>query len=106
MTCPCQAKPDSTNNETKPDRYVSFIGLDCDIKAARLIARIYKHIDDPSHNDVFWEYFKKKAAGSGGSRPDDLLLIHSHLNEIRELFEQKADAEGMSLLDNIEQECC
>ena len=106
MTCPCKSKPDHADNHAKPDRYVSFVGLDCDAKAARLVARIYSHINDPCQSDQFWEYFKKKMAGALGPRPDDLLLIHSHLNEIRELFEQRADTEGSELLDQIEKECC
>ncbi|MBS1186663.1 MAG: hypothetical protein H6R04_681 [Burkholderiaceae bacterium] len=108
MNCPCKHKPehaDRASSETKPDRYVSFIGLDCDAKADRLVKRIFSQIET---HDVppFWTYFKKKAAGELGPRPDALLLIHSHLNDIRELFELLDDAEGVSLLERIEQECC
>jgi hypothetical protein len=107
MNCPCQNKPAvDPADEAKPDRYVSFIGLDCDAKAARLMARLRHTIDDPRHSNVFWEYFKKKAAGGSGPRPDDLFLIHSNLNQIRELFEQHADADALALLDHIEEVCC
>jgi len=107
MSCACQNPfKDEQNSETKPDRYISFIGLDCDLKAAGLMAHIRRYIDDPQHSNAFWEYFKKKAAGGSGPRPDDLFLIHSNLNQIRELFEQKQDKEALSLLDSIEEECC
>ena len=106
MTCPCKPQAPQPNAETKPDRYVSFIGLDCDAKAARLVERIFSRINEPGVDDPFWTYFKKKMAGALGPRPDNLLLIHSHLNEIRELFEQVNDAEGGKLLDQLEQECC
>jgi N(2)-fixation sustaining protein CowN len=106
MTCSCKQKNKQPDAAVKLDRYVSFIGLDCDAKATRLVELIHAHIDKSKYNAPFWEYFKKKAAGSFGPRPDNLLLIHSHLNEIRELFEQIADTEGMNLLDQLEQECC
>lgn len=107
MSCACQSPfKDEQNNQAKPDRYISFIGLDCDLKAAGLMALIRRYIDDPQHSNAFWEYFKKKAAGDSGPRQDDLFLIHSNLNQIRELFEQKQDQEALSLLDIIEEECC
>ena len=105
MKCSCTNAPDNAA-EAVPDRYISFIGLDCDAKAAQLMALIRRHIDDPAGSNVFWEYFKKKAAGGSGPRPDDLFLVHCHLNQIRELFEEREDAEGLALLDRIEQECC
>lgn len=106
MSCPCQNKPADAGNPSKPDRYVSFIGLDCDAKASHLMQRVRNYIDDARYSNAFWEYFKKKAEGGSGPRPDDLFLIHCNLNQIRELFEQQADAEALTLLDNIEQECC
>lgn len=107
MSCACQNPfQDDPDKQARPDRYVSFIGLDCDIKAAGLMALIRRYIDDPQHSNAFWEYFKKKAAGGSGPRPDDLFLIHSNLNQIRELFEQKNDSEALKLLDSIEEECC
>ncbi|WP_228273690.1 N(2)-fixation sustaining protein CowN [Rhodocyclus tenuis] len=107
MTCPCRNKPaEEAVTDAKRDRYVSFIGLECDAKAATLMQRIRDYIDDPQHSNVFWEYFKKKAAGGSGPRPDPLFLIHSNLNQIRELFEDKGDEDALRLLDNIEEECC
>ncbi|MDO6387193.1 MULTISPECIES: N(2)-fixation sustaining protein CowN [Uliginosibacterium] len=108
MSCPCQNPPaaEAGKKETKPERYVSFVGLDCDAKAAELMRHIRRYIDDPAHSNAFWEYFKKKAEGGSGPRPDDLFLVHSNLNQIRELFEDKADPEALALLDRIEQECC
>lgn len=107
MTCPCRNQAaDQAELETRPDRYISFIGLDCDARAGELMQRLRSYIDDPQHSNPFWEYFKIKAAGGSGPRPDDLFLIHSNLNDIRDLFEGKADEEALRLLDIIEQECC
>ena len=89
-----------------PDRYVSFKEIDCDGNARAVMAMIRKHIDDPARSNAFWEYFKTKAAGGSGPRPDELFLIHSNLNQIRELFEQYNDEQALKLLDKIEIECC
>jgi hypothetical protein len=89
-----------------PDRYVSFKEIDCDGNARAVMAMIRKHIDDPARSNAFWEYFKTKAAGGSGPRPDELFLIHSNLNQIRELFETWEDTEALAALDLLEVECC
>jgi len=101
--CPCQS---AAKTEEKPDRYISFVGLDCDAKAHEIMACTRRYIDDPQHTNAFWEYFKKKAEGGSGAKPDDLFLVHSNLNQIRELFEAHEDAMALALLDRIEEECC
>lgn len=98
MPCPCQTP--------RTDRYISFVGLECDAKAREVMRHVRRYIDDPRHTDAFWEYFKKKAAGGSGPRPDDLFLIHSNLNQMRELFERHGDETALALFDRIEQECC
>ncbi len=52
------------------NRYVSFKGIDCEGNALRLAI--------PGHSNAFWEYFSKERQGNG---PDDLFLIHSHVNQ-------------------------
>lgn len=112
MTCSCKfTKPvDGVASDTPsaplPDRYVSFLGLDCDAKARRLMDYIRRHIDEPGRSNAFWDYFKKKAVGGSGPRPDELFLVHSNLNQIRELLEERGDDEALALLDRIEEECC
>ncbi len=88
------------------DRYVSFKEIDCDGNARLLMEMIRRHIDDPARTNAFWEYFKKKAEGGSGPKPDELFLIHSNLNQIRELFESWDDEQALQLLDQIEMECC
>ena len=41
-----------------------------------------------------------------GPPPDDLFMVHCHLNQIREFFEERADAEALALLSQLEEECC
>lgn len=90
----------------KADRYISFDGIDCDGNARRLMAMLDRQLALPGRSNVFWEYFAKKRAGGSGSRPDDLFLIHSNINQFREFFEHWQDAEALSLLLQIEEECC
>lgn len=86
----------------KADRYVSFENIDCTGNARRLMA----YLDQPGRSNAFWEYFAKKRAGGSGSKPDDLFLIHSNLNQFREFFEHWADDDALALLQQIEEECC
>lgn len=88
------------------DRYISFDGIDCDGNASRVMTCILHHVAIPERNTVFWDYFMKKRAGGSGPRPDDLFLIHSNINQVRELFETWQDQEAMALLAQLEEECC
>ncbi|WP_024872698.1 N(2)-fixation sustaining protein CowN [Tolumonas lignilytica] len=103
---PCSCKQKKKTPSTTPDRYVTFDDIDCDGNARQLMTLIRKHIDDPNKTNKFWEYFKQKAEGGSGPKPDDLFLIHSNLNQIRELFELYEDDIALALLDVVEIECC
>lgn len=88
------------------DRYVTFEGIDCDGNARRLMEHIERHLEIPERNNAFWEYFMNKRNGGSGPKPDDLFLIHSNINQLRELFDTSGDAEAMALLVQVEEECC
>jgi hypothetical protein len=96
----------------KPDRYVSFVGIEGDKNSRELMAMLRRHIDDPHKTNRFWELFKGKLErvgqpdGNGGRCLDDLFLIHSYINNIRELFEQYDDQPALALLEQIEAESC
>ena len=93
-------------NCKKSDRYVSFKDIDCDGNARRVMSFIDHHLDTPGRSTPFWEYFQRKRAGGSGPRPDDLFLIHCHINHVRELFETWSDRDALQLLDLLEEECC
>ena len=97
---------ESCGCKSKTDRYVSFAGIDCNGKAARVMACIDRHLALPERNNVFWEYFQQKRSGVKGPKYDDLYLVHSNINQVRELFEKWEDSEAMQLLDQLEEECC
>ena len=97
--------------EHKPDRYVSFVGIEGDKNSVNLITMLRRHIDDPSRSNGFWEQFKEKLARLGqpdqsGRCLDELFLIHSYINNIREIFEQYDDLAALELLEQIETESC
>ena len=91
---------------TKPDRYVSFKDIDCDGNARRVMSFVDRHLAIDGRTTPFWEYFQKKRSGGSGPKPDDLFLIHCHINQVRELFETWRDEEALRLLDVLEEECC
>lgn len=96
----------------KPDRYVSFAGIDGDKNSRELIKMLRRHIDDPLKTDRYWELFKDKLervgkpVEHGGRCMDELYLVHAYINNIRELFELYDDQPALVLLDRIEMESC
>jgi hypothetical protein len=94
----------NVNDQT--DRYISFQGIDCDGNARRVMTCIERLIQLPNRSNAFWDYFMKKRIGGSGPKPDDLFLIHSNINQVRELFEACDDQEAMDLLIMLEEECC
>ena len=98
--------------ENKPDRYVSFVGIEGDKNSRELMVMLRRHIDDPGKSNRFWELFREKLDrvglidGNGGRCLDELFLIHSYINNIRELFEEYDDQPALALLEQIETESC
>lgn len=88
------------------DRYVSFIGLDCDGKAERFAAALRDGLSDRGDADPFWVYFDEKLRGARGPAQDPLYHIHCHLNDLRDLL-VRADLNALiDLLEQLEVECC
>jgi len=85
------------------DRYRTFKGIDFGGQASRMFERIDSHTRDA--NDLFWTYFNQRRNATEGARCDDLLLLASFVNQIRELFEARNDALGLTWLDQLENEC-
>jgi len=98
--------PEGCQCKKPTDRYVSFVGLDCDSKARKVMECIDRHMAIPERKNAFWVYFEQKRSGLKGPKYDDLYLIHSSINQVRELFETWKDEEALQLLDQLEVECC
>ena len=95
--CPCRLKT---------DRYISFDGIDCAGNARRLMELIERNMPADGAGRSFWQYFMAKRQPRSGPAPDDLFLIHAHINQIRELFEDCGDEAALALLLQVEEECC
>jgi hypothetical protein len=100
------------SQEQKPDRYVSFAGIEGDKNSRKLMVMLRRHIDDPLKANRFWEMFKGKLDLVGkpdensGRCLDELYLIHAYINNIREIFEEYDDQPALALLEKIEMESC
>jgi len=98
--------------EKKPDRYISFDGIEGDKNSRDLVAMLRRYIDAPGDSNPFWDKFKEKLdrvgkpEENGGRSLDELFLIHSYINNIRELFEDNDDQPALALLERIERESC
>ncbi len=89
------------------DRYVSFLGLDCDTKAQQLVDTLRQAMIRDGRQDPFWEYFAAKLNGTQGPTHHDALYhIHCHLNDLRDLFERWDEADLTLMLESLEIECC
>ncbi|MBB2983972.1 MULTISPECIES: N(2)-fixation sustaining protein CowN [Paraburkholderia] len=92
-----------STSSASADRYRTFKGIDFDGQTRRMMERIEQHT--LSSDDPFWAYFHGRRRATNGPRHDDLLLLASFVNQIRELFESHNDEEGLLWLDQIENEC-
>jgi hypothetical protein len=95
-----------TDPGTPPDRYVSFVGLDCDTKAREFVEGLRLTMGRDRRQDPFWDYFVAKLDGSRGPAHDELYHIHSHLNDLRDLLDRWDETDLGILLEALEVECC
>lgn len=86
------------------DRYLSFEGLDCDERAVQLMQRVRAHL--AREHTPWCDYFEARFAVARQRGEDDLYLVGSQVNPLRELFADYDDEEGMELLEALEEECC
>jgi hypothetical protein len=102
MSSKCKLSAGSSGDA--PDRYKSFSGIDCAGNARRVMAYIDHHIIG-LQDDKFWRYFQDRRHLTSAAHADELLLLASFVNPVRDLFESKKDAQGLALLDQLEDEC-
>jgi N(2)-fixation sustaining protein CowN len=91
-----------------PDRYLTFQGIDFEGNMKVVLAHLSRYIDDPEHSNAFWDRFKARlaAAEAGGATIcDKLLLLHSHVYYMVELFEEHEDEAALTDLKRLEEEC-
>lgn len=98
-----------TLSADKTDRYVSFKGIDCEGNNEKLLAMVFRHIDDPAKNNAFWDKFRAEVAAADNiyeRKFDGLCIVCARVAIISELFEEYEDEEGLAMLEKIEHECC
>jgi N(2)-fixation sustaining protein CowN len=95
-------------SETAPDRYVSFLDIDFEGNVATVLAHLRRYIDDPEKGNAFWDRFKERLARcetGGAGVADKLLLLHSHVYYMVDLFEEHDDEAALADLKKLEEEC-
>jgi len=90
----------------KADRYISFEGIECDDFARQVVSYIRDCIAEGQNPSDWQAYFERKLVEIAGIGQDELFFVGSQVNYIRELFEHHEHADGLALLDKIEDECC
>jgi len=106
QTMPVAAAQDTSAAER--DRYVTFRGIDFDGNMAAVMEHLNRYIDNPETGNAFWDRFKERLAEAGASatpRADQLLLLHSHVYYMQELFEDHDDEDALAALKVLEEEC-
>lgn len=100
--------PAKTAGARAPDRYVSFLDIDFQGNIEAVLGHLRRYIDNPETGNAFWDRFKMRLAqcekGEAGTA-DTLLLLHSHVYYMVELFEDHDDEEALTALKKLEEEC-
>lgn len=89
-------------------RYTSFANIDFDANMSAVLGHLRRYIDDPDRTNAFWERFKQRLEKAESDRvpvADKLLLMHSHVYYMVELFEEHDDEEALAALKKLEVEC-
>lgn len=89
----------------QPDRYVSFKGIDCDGNAHRVMELLLRLRSEDPDEQALLDLLKERRVATSGVRCDDLLLLASFVNPVRELFERHHDHEALELLEQLEEQC-
>jgi len=94
------------NNESQNDRYVSFCGLDCDLKADELLAMLDQHLSAGNGDPKWQTYFIQKREVQKKLNHDNLNFVGHQTNTLYEYFDVCDDQQAKALLYQIEQNCC
>jgi len=90
--------------DTTPDRYLSFLGLDCNGKADRLMEMLSTHMQASESRWV--GYFEQKLEEKRRMGTDNLYFVGSQVNALHAFLEERDDESGLDLLWQLEQNCC
>ncbi|AGA90286.1 hypothetical protein Thimo_1500 [Thioflavicoccus mobilis 8321] len=88
------------------DRYVSFEGNECDECARLIVAEIHDGLGRLDEASPWHDYFRKKLVEVERRGQDELYLVGSQINTLRELFEEIGADAALAILERVEHECC
>lgn len=88
------------------DRYVSFVGIDCDANAEQLMLMLDNNIKAAKGETQWHLYFTKKREQQAQLKHDSLNFIGHQTNTLYEYFTSCNDKAALELLYKIEQQCC
>lgn len=97
-----------TAHPTPTDRYTSFKGIDFEANMNRVLAHLRRHLELPGIDNALWRRFIERLALADQSdtpTTDRLLLLHSHVYYLSELFEDAEDEAAITDLARLEREC-
>ena len=89
-------------------RYVSFATIDVDGNIQAVMPHLRRYMGNPTTTNAFWQRLKQRLEqAEAGSKPqaDVLLLLHSHVYYMAELFEDHEDKAALAALLKLEEEC-
>lgn len=93
-------------NNNQQDRYNTFLDLNCDANADRLIMILDKNISATKGDHKWQSYFTKKRNDQQKMKDDNLNFIGQQTNTLYEYFTDCEDEQAKLLLYKIEQQCC
>lgn len=80
--------------------------IECDRSIRTLYSRIQYYIGQDDGNCHLCGYLRDKIGNRNGFEPDARLILHAQINVIHELFERNGDREIVTLLQQVEDDCC
>ncbi|MBF0326035.1 MAG: N(2)-fixation sustaining protein CowN [Alphaproteobacteria bacterium] len=89
-------------------RYTSFASIDFEGNMGAVLRHLRRYLDDPALTNPFWQRFEQRLSQvEAAERPlaDKLLLLHSHVYYMVELFEDHDDEAALAALRLLEEEC-
>lgn len=89
-------------------RYQSFVTIDFEGNMRAVLHHLQRHLDDSAVTNPFWQRFMdrlQKAEAESLPVTDKLLLMHSHVYYMLELFEDREDEAALAALRKLEEEC-
>lgn len=90
----------------RPDRYQSFCGIDCDIRAEQFMQDLHQKLADQCGDAKWRAYMALKIEQNQKMGQDALFFIGAQVNALYAYLETTEDKEALQHLWDIEQECC